>query len=70
MQVWRSQANSSQGQVGETRGYTHGRAHPKGQLGSLPVHSGQAEGGPSDTRSSDFFREMEHLSFYIKSPDF
>lgn len=42
---------------------THPECPPKGQLSSAPVHSGQAEREPGDTRFSEFSREIEHLSF-------
>lgn len=65
--MWGSQVNGSQGaRWARPVGHTwQGRLD--GQLGSLTVHCGQAKGGPSDTRSSDFSRETRHLGFCIKS---
>lgn len=54
--------NCCQGQEGEIHGCSSGWAHLKGQLPSVPGHSGQAECELSNTRS-DFLRETKHTRF-------
>lgn len=59
----------SGGQVGKTCGGTHTEGPPRraARLSSSPLWRTEAEGGPSDTRSSNFSRETGHLGFCIKS---